>query len=845
MELVSRYFFADATAEPCRRLVARILEVAEVRAIDVVPSHARAEIEYVNGVVPWRQVVGKIARHLQNGHDGVRAGFATSPRDLPVALVDGAMGWRVERHGRVLSTWEITHELPGRIRLRNRLIARRPPLCAAVERALLRTPGVERCRANSRTATALIVFDPGKIERDRLIQIVDRALVAAGRGDHDEAAARPAASARTAFAGQAERGSKRDLALLVACVGAAAIGEIVYAPLGFLAAAGALFVSRDVFLNALRCLARERKLTNDAVVITSSFITLAYGYYFIVALTAFVWPYTRHVLYKVKQDSRADYTDIFRLQARTVWLRLDGVEIETPLENVKIDDVVAINAGQTIPVDGRVAEGAATVDQHILTGEAAPVERGVGDPVFALTVVLSGKIYVRVEKTGAATAAAHIARVLDRTVDFKTGRQLRAEHVADRLVLPAFLSAFVAWPVLGFGAAASLLDAHPKYKTTLASSFGLLNYFKVATRDGLLIKDGRTLELLHAVDTVVFDKTGTLTLAQPHVARVYVLAPRTAAEVLALAAAAERHQSHPIAIAILHAARARALPVPPTREADYKVGYGLTVTIEASTVRVGSMRFMEMEAIAVPPVIIGIQARCHDEGHSLVLVAVDGAVVGAVELHTSVRPEARRVVDGLRRRGITSMYIISGDHETPTRRLAEALGIDHYFAETLPEDKAALIAGLQEAGKVVCYVGDGINDSIAMRKSHVSVSLRGASTLATDTAEVVLLDESLNQLGRLLDIARECRTNTTVTMTSVLVPSILCVGGVLLGTITFAHARLLNIAGLLAGVGAAMLPRLTHRPSATSTARAEPAVPAHADAAIEDCVIDAEADVRR
>ena len=158
------------------------------------------------------------------------------------------------------------------------------------------------------------------------------------------------------------------------------------------------------------------------------------------------------------------------------------------------------------------------------------------------------------------------------------------------------------------------------------------------------------------------------------------------------------------------------------------------------------------------------------------------------------------------------MYVISGDHETPTRRLAESLGIERYFAETLPEDKASLIEGLQRSGKIVCYVGDGINDSIAMKKSHVSVSLRGASTLAIDTAEVVLLDESLNALCRLFDIARECDANTTATMAAVFLPSLVCVAGVLLGHVGFAEARLFNVAGLVGGVGAAMLPlATTHR----------------------------------
>jgi Cu2+-exporting ATPase len=449
------------------------------------------------------------------------------------------------------------------------------------------------------------------------------------------------------------------------------------------------------------------------------------------------------------------------------------------------------------------------VDQHLLTGEAQPAEKGVGDVVLALTVVLSGQIWVRVEKTGSATVAAEIVRVLDRTVDFKTGRQLGAERAADRLVTPALLSGLVAWPFLGFSAAAGLTDTHPKYKTTLMSSLGLLNYFKRAVREGLLIKDGRTLELLHKVDTVVFDKTGTLTLAQPHVGRIYVCPHRTAGELLSLAAAAEQHQSHPIAAAILQEARARRLVVPATQDADYRVGFGLTVTIDGATVRVGSMRFMQMEAIGVPPSLIDIQVRCHEAGHSLVLLAVDDEIAGAIELHSTVRPEAARVIAGLRERGIGSMYIISGDHEVPTRRLAEALGIEHYFAGTLPQNKAALIEQLQREGKVVCYVGDGINDSIAMKKSHVSVSLRGASTLATETAEVILLDGTLNHLCRLFELARECNRHMWTTMTPIYVASLIGIVGVLFGGFTFLHARVIHIASLAVGIGTGMLPALT------------------------------------
>src|SRR5207244_69255 len=190
-------------------------------------------------------------------------------------------------------------------------------------------------------------------------------------------------------------------------------------------------------------------------------------------------------------------------------------------------------------------------------------------------------------------------------------------------------------------------------------------------------KDARALELLTAVDTVVFDKTGTLTRAEPHVGRLYTRGPYTADAILTLAAAAEQHQSHPIARAITRLARARGLSVPPIEHADYRIGYGLSVTIDGRPVCVGSLRLLELEGIAVPPAIGATQVRCHDQGHSLVLVAIDGDVAGAIELRSTLRPEAHRVVEGLRERGVT-IHIISGDHEAPTRRLAEALGVENY-----------------------------------------------------------------------------------------------------------------------------------------------------------------------
>lgn len=827
MLVTSRYFFADPTADVCRLLARRLFEVKEVRVVDVHAAGCLAKIEYSNGSVPRHVVIAKIARHLLAGPNGHGVANGHTSRDLPPAVGDGVEGWRVERHGPVLSTWEIVHELPGRVRLRNRLIRRDARRCAAIDAALARVGTIHRHVTNPTTATVLIEHDPGTFPRHRVLDILDRALTEPAPVDPptparaDEETGRTISSAERTHAGKEMQWSRHAFAISAASMCLAAVGDMLHPALSPLSVPGTAYSSIELYRSGIRAVTHEHTISVDTLLVIVQVASVLAGYYFLFCLNSFGYQCARSLLQQVKHDSRADYTDFFLRDVRTVRV-LDGrEERDVPLRAIKVGDLVSIAAGQTVPVDGCVARGAATVDQHLLTGEAVPAEKGVGDQVFASTVALSGTIHVRVEKTGAATAAAQIARLLSNTVDFKTGRQLRAERLSDRLIWPSLLSAAAACPLLGVSAGAALLDAHPKYRTTLASSLGLLNHFRLAAREGLLVKDGRALELLTAVDTVVFDKTGTLTLDQPHVRRVYARAPHTGADILRMAAAAEQHQTHPVARAILDAARARGLAVDPIDEAEYRVGYGVTVRVDRHVVRVGSLRFIESEDIAIPPAVAELQARCHGGGHALLLVSHDGEVAGAIELHVTVRPEAQRIVRGLRERGIGSMYIISGDHETPTRRLAEALGIERYFAETLPGDKASLIDGLQQSGHVVCYVGDGINDSIAMKKSHVSVSLRGASTLAVDTAEVVLLDRSLNALCRLFDIARECDRNTTVTMAACFLPSLLCVAGVLLGHVGFAEARLFNIAGLVGGVGAAMLPRATHRaPTRPSRTRA-------------------------
>ena len=393
------------------------------------------------------------------------------------------------------------------------------------------------------------------------------------------------------------------------------------------------------------------------------------------------------------------------------------------------------------------------------------------------------------------------------TADFTSLIELRGVEISDRMAPATALLSTLTLLLLGPVQALTILLSGIGYNMRLLGPVSLLNYLQLTSLNGILIKDGRALEQIRNVDTVVFDKTGTLTLEQPHVGAIYACNGYDEMTLLTYAAAAEHRQTHRIACAIIQAATEQGLTLPTVSDASYQVGYGIQVVLDGKLVRVGSNRFMAMEAIAIPIEIDTLAQSAHSEGHSLVYVAVDEQLAGVIELHPTVRPEAKRIVNALHQRGIET-YIISGDNEGPTRALAKQLGIDNYFAETLPENKAQLIRQLQQEGRFVCFVGDGINDSIALKTAQVSISLRGATTIATDTAQIILIDETLNQLERLFILADEFEANMQINLITTIVPAVVIIGGVFLGVVGYASGLVLFWAGGISGMLNAMRPLL-------------------------------------
>jgi Cu2+-exporting ATPase len=603
----------------------------------------------------------------------------------------------------------------------------------------------------------------------------------------------------------------RNINLSIGLMGLALIGTWFYSPLLPIAAAGALYLFYPLCQKFSQELKKWR-ITTELLEIITIISFLMMGYIFLATLITFLSLLNLKLLARTEEHLHGQLINVFGLQPQSVWVIREGMEVEIPLEAVQKEDIVVVNAGEIIPVDGIITDGFASIDQHSLTGESQPVETEVGSQVFAATLVLAGRILIQVENTGTHTNAAKIGHILQKTQEFKESLRLRGKQISDRFVAPTLLASGLTLPLLGSNPAMAILWSGFGYNMRLLGPISVLNFLHIMAKNGILIKDGRSLEMLQQIDTVVFDKTGTLTMEQPQLSHLYPLQSFNEETLLTYAAAAEYRQTHPIAKAILTAAEQRGLDLPVIDEAAYQVGYGIEVKIKTTVVQVGSARFMHQKGIGLPTEIQDLKNQCDANGHSLVYVAMNDNLAGVLELQPCIRPEAKEIIHYLKAQGI-ELYIISGDHEQPTRQLAQELGIEHYFAETLPDQKAELIAGLRASGKFVGFIGDGINDAIALKQANVSISLRGASTAATDTAQIILMDGDLNKLKSLFEISNAFEANMRTNYLISMVPGVICLGGVFLFHMGVVGGLVVYYTAKMVGLTNTMLPLIKHENS--------------------------------
>ncbi|MFO0919128.1 MAG: heavy metal translocating P-type ATPase [Planctomycetaceae bacterium] len=683
--------------------------------------------------------------------------------------------------------WKILKEVPGRMKLKHPHLHRRKCVCQAIERELMSVLGIDSYKTHPTYGTVTLKYNPRTLRRDQVLTILERAMAKAEIPESLDPL-------------------DLDFPLAVTSVPLAGLAQFAYPAM--LPAAGLLFLYTSIttFKNAYHVVVHEKRLgvdVLDAIVVTGCVAT---GQIFAGSVLCLCLSFGRMLVAKTQDDSQRLLIQAFGKQSQFVKLWKDGQEVEISMEDLKQGDVIVVHTGESVPVDGLVKEGMAMVDQHALTGESTPAEKATGDRVFAGTLTVAGKVFVEVEKAGTDTASAKIAQILNDSAGYKLSSQHKGERMADRAVVPTLCISGVGLAALGPQGAVAVLNSDFGTGIRMAAPLAMLTSLALCAEKGILVKDGRALELMHDIDTVLFDKTGTLTRERPEVGRVITFGEFSRERLLQLVGSAEQRFSHPIAKAILLEFETTGLPMLPIDDSKYQVGYGIDAAIDGHKVMVGSLRYLKMEGIDIPEDIQDVVQLAHAEGHTLVMTAIDQKFAGVIELRASQRPEVVEIIHGLRKRGIKHIAIISGDHEGPTRKLAESLEMDEYFAGVLPGDKADYVERLQKQGRKVCFVGDGINDSIALKKANVSISLRGASSIATDTAQIVFMEESLHRLCELRDIASGLDSNVRRSWYMILAPNAFCIFGAFTMGFGIMASVLTNNVAALGALANGMLP---------------------------------------
>jgi heavy metal translocating P-type ATPase len=575
---------------------------------------------------------------------------------------------------------------------------------------------------------------------------------------------------------QQRQKGRRQMQLSLGAVGVASLASF-YPMLTPVAMLAVLYLMQDTFKLVWKDFKNGRYLSLYLIGTVLTLGLIAIGHLILAAFVGLMEGFFARIINQLEVSSQRRLVNVFSSHPEHVWVVQDGGELQVSFHELQVGNQVRVNAGEVMPVDGRIMEGFGQVDQHILTGESQPVDKEVGDKVFASTLLLSGRLTVEVLTAGEHTVAAKISQVLNETQSYKDTVILRGRKIADNFIPVKLGIAAATVPLLGPNAGLAVMFADLGGGLGISGAMSVMTYLQILARQQILVKDGRVFESLQAVDTVVFDKTGTLTQEQPTLGSIHAFGEFTEREVLRLAAASEYRQPHPVARAILARAEAEQLDLPALEETSYEVGYGIKVGVEGQIVRVGSARFLQREDIALPGSISAIQQQAEADSHSLIYIAVNDQLVGLLEMEPTIRPEAREMMQVLKQRGM-DVYIISGDHEAPTRSMARKLGVEHYFAETLPENKALLVQQLQNEGRFVCFVGDGINDAIALKAAQVSISLKGASTAATDTAQIIFMDGTLKNLLPLFDLVDEFEDTMRRNKVVAFAPGIMTIGGV-------------------------------------------------------------------
>ena len=529
--------------------------------------------------------------------------------------------------------------------------------------------------------------------------------------------------------------------------------RLVPAPLGLVIS---VIRAAGYIRDALRSLSKGRVEVNslDAAAITVSLVRgehkTAASVMFMLGLGELLedWTHKRSV---------NDLARTMSLGVERVWLKKDGTEVLVPIREIQEGDEIIVRTGSMIPLDGKVISGDAEVNQATLTGEALPVHKKEGSYAYAGTVVEEGSCVIQVDKVTGSGKYDRIVKMIEESEKLKSEVESRAAHLADKLV-PYCLGGTLLTYRLTRNAtkAMSILMVDFSCALKLAMPISVISAMREGQTCGITVKGGKFLEAVAAADTVIFDKTGTLTRSQPEVARVITFGENDETEALRLAACLEEHYPHSIANAVVKAASDRGLVHEELHsEVEYVVAHGIASSIQGVKVVLGSYHFVfEDEGCTLPE---GEEARFESlpEEYSHLFLAVGGELAAVICIEDPLRDEAGNVLAQLKELGIGRLVMMTGDSARTARAVAEAVGVDEFYAEVLPEDKAEFVRREKAAGRKVIMIGDGVNDSPALSEADAGIAISSGAAIAREVADITVSADDLSSLVTLRRLSVE------------------------------------------------------------------------------------------
>jgi cation-transporting ATPase V/Cu+-exporting ATPase len=648
--------------------------------------------------------------------------------------------------------------------------------CAArVEKVLGRQPGVQDAAVNFATGGATVTFDASLIDTDALTQAVTHigyGLAPATPAPPDERAEAAAWWRRFVVA------APLSLVVLVLLVGwmmepwARWTAAVLTVPVQFWAG--------WPILRSAAVRARARSANMDTLIAVGTLAAFCFSavelfraddtdlYFDSAALIVSFVLLGRYFEARAKGRASSAIRRLLELGAKEARLVVDGDERLVPVEAVRVGDVVRVRPGERVPVDGVVIDGAAAVDEALLTGESVPVEKAPGAEVAAATINTNGVLTVRATRVGADTALAQIVRLVDEAQRGKAPVQRLADRVAGifvPIVIALAAATFGVWWLLGepeqglLAAVAVLIIACP-CALGLATPTAIMVGTGRGAAMGVLIKGGEVLERSQRIDTVVFDKTGTLTQGRMALTDVVTAEGVDERVLLTRAAAVEAGSEHPVGRAIVDGATARyagSLPAAPGFTS--MAGHGVRATIDGIEVHVGGRALFAGAGHAISPALEAEAVRLEGQGRTAVFVGWDGEARGVVAVADSLKPDAAAAVAGLRRLGV-DVLMITGDNRRTAEAVAAGAGIDRVLAEVLPGDKVAEVCRLQEEGHVVAMVGDGVNDAPALVQADLGIAIGTGTDVAIESSDITLLSADLDGVATAIRLSR--RTYRTI-----------------------------------------------------------------------------------